>query len=403
MAHPREKRALRVYMLDLLPTVPYYTGYLCAALKGVDSLSVDMGAATYYLDRDFYTRRNLQPDRALLDTVSRTSRLPAAIRRGLKVTEYIANLASLLVRFRIRKPDVLHVQFLPLLRSGLSAEVWFLKQVRRMGIPIVYTVHNVLPQDGGEKHRAAYRDVYRLADSLICHDREAHNRLVTEFDIPSRRISIIPHGPLLEPPPSTDPTQTRAKLGIATNEAMILWQGIVRPYKGIPFLLNAWREVMASGVRAKLVIAGTGEPGIIAEIRQQVAELGLESSVVMDFRFLSVGEVAEYYAAADIITYPYRAITTSGALMTGICYGKAVVASKQPAFDTILRHGENSLIANYGDVLTMAASLRILIEEPALRARLGDAARKTFLSGPTWETIAQATEDSYRTTLQERT
>jgi len=390
---------LRVYMLDLLPTVPYYTGYLCAALKSADSLSVDMGAATYYLDRDFYDRRHLRADSKLVDLVSGLNKVPAAARRVAKMGEYFSNLASLLVRFGANKPDVLHVQFLPLVRSGIPGEIAFLKQVRRMGIAIVYTVHNVLPQDGGEDRRAAYQQVYDLAGRLICHDQEAATRLINEFAIPADRITIIPHGPLLEPPPTTDPVQTRAKLGVQSDEAMVLWQGIVKPYKGVAFLLNAWKEVQAAGVRAKLVIAGTGDANIVAELRQQAKDLGVESSVVMDFRFLSVKEVAEYYAAADIITYPYREITTSGALMTGICYGKAVVASRQPAFSTILQHGENSLISDYGDVPALASGLQLLIEQPALRKRLGEAARKTFLRGPRWEDIASATENCYRSTV----
>lgn len=44
-------------MLDILPTVPYYTGYLCAALEKLGTIDVEVGSADYYLDRDFFERR----------------------------------------------------------------------------------------------------------------------------------------------------------------------------------------------------------------------------------------------------------------------------------------------------------------------------------------------------------
>ena len=61
-------------------------------------------------------------------------------------------------------------------------------------------------------------------------------------------------------------------------------------------------------------------------MREQVQRLGLHN-VTLDLRFVSPEELVALYRAADIVTYPYRAITTSGALATGLALGKAVVAS----------------------------------------------------------------------------
>ena len=391
------QRALRVYMLDLLPTVPYYTGYLCAALGSIDTLQVDVGAVTYYLDRDFFCRRQLTKDPALFDVAAHNPNLKPGIRRGLKAGEYLSNLVRLVVRFKKTPPDVLHVQFLPMVNSSkLPAELWFLKAMRRMGIPIVYTVHNVLPQDGGEGYRDRYQQFYNLADRLICHDKEAHDRLVKEFGIPAGRISIIAHGPLLEPLAATDAGRARKQLGLAQDEPMVLWQGIIKPYKGVSFLLKSWQKVKAQGTAGKLVIAGTGDADIMKELRDEAAVLGISDSVIMDMRFLSVAEVADYYAAADVITYPYREITTSGALMTGICYGKAIVASRMKAFATVLTEGENALIVDYGDADRLADHLKTLLESPSLRARLGEQAHRAFLSGPQWDTIAAQTAACYQ-------
>jgi glycosyltransferase involved in cell wall biosynthesis len=392
-------RPIHVYMMDMLPTVPYYTGSLSASLNNIDGLRVSIGCVTYYLDRDLFHRERLVTDPALLDLVSRLRTAPAAMRRALKLIEYLTNLAALVPRFLVSRPDVIHVQFLPTVKFGLPVELWFLQIARRLGIKVVYTVHNVLPQDTGERHRAKYQRIYQLADRLICHDAGARDRLIHEFRVSASRISVIAHGPLLESGPTASIESFLKKMGIPANRRLVLWQGILRPYKGVSFLLNAWKQVQSKGVRATLMIVGNGEEEMTGAIRSEVARLGIESSVVLDFRFVSIAELSEYYSAADVLAYPYREITTSGALMTGIGYGKAIVATRQPAFRQVLREGESALMVEYGDVEDLAHKLTQLIEDPQLRVRLGEQARKSYVNGPQWPDIAKQTLDCYRATL----
>jgi glycosyltransferase involved in cell wall biosynthesis len=288
------------------------------------------------------------------------------------------------------------VQFLPMVKFGVGIELWFLQIVRKLGIKVVYTVHNVLPQDTGDRHRARYRHIYRLADRLICHDECARDRLVQEFDVSPERISIIAHGPLLNSGEANSSKEARNRLGISTGDCLVLWQGILRPYKGVSFLLEAWRLLQSKCVLARLAIVGNGDAEIVQEVRDEVASLGIQSSVHLDFRFVSVAELTDYYNAADVVVYPYREITTSGALMTGIGYGKAIVATRQPAFRQILRDGDNALMVDYGDVEELAERLRRLVDDPGLRTRLGDQARKSFVNGPQWPGIAEQTLACYR-------
>jgi glycosyltransferase involved in cell wall biosynthesis len=399
-AEAATERALNVYMMDLLPTVPYYTGSLCAALKDPDKLHVNVGCIKYHLDRDFFERQELRIDPALLDVTSGLKAAPAALRRSLKLAEYLINLTSLLVRLTISRPDIIHVQFLPIVKFGVGIELWFLQIVRRLGIKVVYTVHNVLPQDTGDRHRTRYRQIYHLADRLICHDECARDRLIREFQVNPERISIIAHGPLLNSGPTNSGDGVRKKLGIAADDCLVLWQGILRPYKGVSFLLEAWQRLHAECPRARLAIVGNGEAGIVQDISNEVTGLGIQSSVYLDFRFVSVAELADYYSAADVVVYPYREITTSGALMTGIGYGKAIVATRQPAFRQILHDEENALMVDYGNVEDLADRLRRLIGDPQLRRRLGEQARTSFANGPQWSEIAQQTIVCYRTAME---
>jgi glycosyltransferase involved in cell wall biosynthesis len=387
-------------MMDLLPTVPYYTGSLCASLNGFANVKVTLGSPRYYLDPDFFRRQKLKRDGVLFDVVSSFRRAPAALRRSLKVVEYFSNLSILSLRLAASAPEVLHVQFLPTVKLGLPIEMWFLKLIHSFGIKIVYTVHNVLPQDTGDTHRAAYRSVYHLADRLVCHDQSAAERLIREFQVTPGRISIIPHGPLLDSSPAT-PLEARTRLRLPADRPVVLWQGIVRPYKGVSFLLDAWKQVQSKCARAVLAVVGNGDQEMLGSIRENVDSLGIQSSVRLDFRFVSVAELNDYYAAADVLVYPYREITTSGALMTGIRHGKPIVATNQPVFRQILRDGENARIVEYGDVRALSECLVELINSPELRSRLGEQARRSYASGPNWRDIAVKTRACYEAALEE--
>ncbi len=395
----RAQRAIRVFMMDLLSIVPYYTGHLCAALKQVDELRVDLGSITYYLDRELFVRRNLRTDPDLLDLASRVPTCPAALRRALKAVECLINMAALLLRFSFTKPDVIHVQFLPMAAVGLPFELWFLRIARRFGIKVVYTVHNLLPHDTEDRQRGRYRRIYEFMDRLICHDVSARGRLYREFGVPLERISVIPHGPLLERVSSRTPEQARKELGISGDQCLVLWQGILRPYKGVLFLLKAWRQVCSKGVRACLAVVGPGDEELTRAVAEEVSALAISSSVRLEPRFVSIEERDNFYLAADIVVYPYSAVTTSGALMTGIGYGKAIVASRLAAFDQILRDGENALLVEYGDVDKLADALFELIREPGLRRRLGENARNSHANGPRWPEIARQTLTCYESAL----
>ena len=165
----------------------------------------------------------------------------------------------------------------------------------------------------------------------------------------------------------------------------------------MPFLLDAWKLVMEAQPRAILRIAGTGDDTVVDEIRRKVAELGLEKSVLLDLRFLTVDEVEDCLDAADILVYPYREITTSGALLTGVNYAKAVVATRQPAFDLLLQNEHNALLVPYGHAEALAESLVRLIADPALRYELGARLAKAEFRAVGWNHIAEETRAYYQT------
>ncbi len=390
-------KPIRVYLMDMWSIIPFYMGHLCAGLRE-ESVDAVLGSVRYHLDRDYFKRHAISPDPVLLDSGGRIQ--SKFFRRIVKSGEYLFNLAVLGSRFVFSRPDILHVQFLPFLDQGQSLELWFMRWARFLKVPIVYTAHNVTHQNAPDRYRKQFRTAYHLADAVICHGEEARTQLIEEFQVPAEKIWVIPHGPLFNEKAVLSPREAREKLGLPVNEALVLSLGVISEYKGIPFLLDAWTELVKSGGRGRLVIAGAGDTNLLASIRHKVSENQIESSVDLRLEFISVEQLPLLYEASDILVYPYRAGSTSGALLTGMNYGKAIVATKLPFFTETLREGQNALLIDYGNIEGLKTALMELIANPEERNRLGRAVAKSSEARDSWVTIARATAKCYEAVLK---
>ena len=389
-------RRLRIFMMDLWATVPYYTAYLSRALlaEGVD---VTVGSISYYLDPDCFTSRGIKVNPGLLDVVGKFP-LPRLPRRVLKLLEALVNLSALTVRFLVSPPDVIHVQFLPMLKWRLPLDFWFLEFCRKRGSKIVLTVHDLLPHDTGEALKETFLELYRMADRLICHSDHIRAQLGAEFSVPLDKVSVIPHGPFFYDLPVAGSEQTPWGFEEEPGRVLVLWQGIIFPYKGVDLLLGAWQRVEAQGGDCRLTIAGTGTPELLEQIREQVKSLGLKR-VQLQLRFISARELVALYRAADVVVYPYRAITTSGALATGLALGKTIVASDLPVFREQLTHRENALLVDPQDPVELAGALIELTQDAGLRERLASRVRAMDFGDQSWISIAKKTAQAYESAL----
>jgi glycosyltransferase involved in cell wall biosynthesis len=385
-----------VFMMDLWAIVPYYTAYLSKALLKED-VNLTVGSISYYLDQDCFSSRGIKVDPGLLDVVGKF-RLPRLPRRILKLLEAMLNLSALTVRFLISRPDVIHVQYLPMLKWRLPLDLWFLEFCRGRGSKIVLTVHDLLPHDTGEAYKRTFDELYRIVDAIICHSDHVKARLEAEFSVPEGKISVIPHGPFFYDLPASGLEKTLQSFELEPEKVLILWQGIIFPYKGIDLLLRSWQQVEANVDDACLVIAGTGAPELLDQIRGQVKDLDLKR-VKLHFRFISTEELVALYRASDVVVYPYRAITTSGALATGLALGKAIIASDLPVFRELLTNSENAFLVDPQNSVELAGALTKLIQDRALREQFARKVREMNFGDQSWLSIAKKTVQTYESVL----
>jgi phosphatidyl-myo-inositol alpha-mannosyltransferase len=171
----------------------------------------------------------------------------------------------------------------------------------------------------------------------------------------------------------------------------ILFVGRMEPRKGLIHLLRAFRKLQRDGVRARLLLVGTG-PGE-REARRYVLTRQLD-----DVEFLgrvSEGQKAQLFKTADIYVSPATGRESFGiVLLEAMSAGAPIICSDIHGYRGVVRRERDGILVEPGNADALATSIRRLIDDPALRAQLsraGEERAQLF----TWERVGQAVEEYY--------
>jgi len=383
---------LNSHVIDITGRSRPYDLHLAAELcKVVPSVRIWIGGNTLF---DEETHRSVKSP--LFNAASRIPHRYHHARKVLKAIEYIFNLIFLYLYIWRVGADIVHFQWLPLLEIAPRWVLRHLQWIQRRGVQVVYTAHNVLPHDTGELHVEAYSRMYECIDGLICHTKQSKKRLVQDLGVQPSKIWVIPHGPLSDEVSHVPQHRARKSLDLGPKEQICLLFGHMRPYKGVDFLLSAWRNVLKKEPLARLILAGKpkGEYGDL--IKAKVNAMELENSVDMHLRFLSQEELNLFINASDILVYPYRHITQSGALLTGLTTGKPIVATDVGGFSEMIQHNQTGVLVEYGDEEQLAEELVQLLRDKEKRDQLGRTAIEMVETNYSWEVIARRTVECYQ-------
>jgi glycosyltransferase involved in cell wall biosynthesis len=295
----------------------------------------------------------------------------ARARRAVKLAEHVPDM----LRYRrvAEQAQVVHFQWLTVQHlDGL------LLPRRRAGRPLVLTAHDILPREARPGQRDAQRRLYGHFDAVVVHSAHGRRRLVDELGVDGGRVRVIPHGVLSHlaagapedfPPPPFE-----------TDKPVVLCFGLMRPYKGIDLLLEAWRGIEG----AELWIAGMPRMDI-APLRA-AAPPGVRWAP----RFIGDRELPAWFRAADLVVLPYREIDQSGVLFTALAFGKPLLLSDVGGFPEIAATGAARTFPA-ADPAALHAGLAQLLADPGALAEMAARARAAGAGEYSWDAVARRT------------
>jgi glycosyltransferase involved in cell wall biosynthesis len=334
---------MKVQLLDPSAFTPPYDRALAAALarSGAEVELVTTkflygevpAAEGYSVDERFYQRSAARG-------LSSSARLP------FKGAEHLRDMLA----FR-RDPgdaDVVHYQWLTL--PGLDRRL--LPPTR----PRVMTAHYILPPDAGSRAVRGARKVFGAMDAVVAHSEHGAARLRDEVGLPAERVRVIPHGAFdyLTRLPEEKPLPAELE---GASGPVVLSFGLLRPYKGLENLLEAFGEVG----EAELWIVGN--PRMSVEPLHELAAL-TGAKVRFVTRFVEEAEIPAIFRRADVVALPYLDAEHSGVLYTGLAFGKPLVVSAVGGFPEVAETGAARLVPP-GDTAALAGALRELIDDRA--------------------------------------
>jgi glycosyltransferase involved in cell wall biosynthesis len=185
------------------------------------------------------------------------------------------------------------------------------------------------------------------ADRYVVHSDVDRSLIRTHYGIPGEDITIIPHG-LYDQYRVIERIEARKALGLREKN-IVLFFGLLRPYKGVPALIRAF-EQLPGPLRneSRLVIAGEAwedeESVKMAKSSQYAAQI-----TVID-RYVDDLEISLLFSASDLLVIPYTRASQSGVAHIAMAFGMPVVASEVGGLVESLGAYQGTIFTRPGDV-----------------------------------------------------
>ncbi len=286
-----------------------------------------------------------------------------------------------LLRLRRWRPDILVLQWWT---PALAPLFWTLGRAARhwLRIPVVCICHNVLSHERTWFAPLVARWALQSGHRYLV-QRPAEKEALLDLlhhGVDPRQIHVQEHPPYRLPHnPAVTQEQARLLLDLPSSAKIILFAGLVRPYKGLADLVFCLPQVLQRHPGALLIVAGEFWMSM-DKIKTLVARLGLTNHVRLRNGYVSNKQLALYLQASSLLCAPYRQNTGSGLVAAAHSFPVAIVRTGEPG---TARPWEGLFVAEPGNVSDLATQISqaLATDTPWRRAENPERA---------WRQLAQA-------------
>ena len=251
-------------------------------------------------------------------------------------------------------------------------------------------IDNVEPHEHHLFDRPLNRYFLRAVDGFVYMSEQVHRELRAYTDAPA----------LFSPHPLFDHFGERVergraclRLGLEPSVRYARFFGLVRDYKGLDLLLDAWGRLRREGRTAerKLIVAGEFYADKAPYLRQ-IAELGLQDEVLLYDRFIPDDEVKYYFSAADFVVQPYKSATQSGVTQVAYQFCTPMIVTRVGGLPEIVPDDRAGFVCEPEAGEVARAIDRIWDDETLDRLRAGCAEERKRFS---WEQMCSRVAELY--------
>jgi len=289
--------------------------------------------------------------------------------------------------------DVVHIQ-MPFVYPTYAAG----KAAIRHQKPLFYHQHGVFDPER-LKFRAMKKRLYIKAIERPIMRRAATLIAGTKAEVRSYRAlgvqthcRVIPNGVEIVEHPKSGKRSGCLFYNISPDEIVILFMARLHPIKGADRLISAFLMIHSEFPKARLVMAGPDEWGIVEKFRQEIMKSGIGNRVL--FPGMVTGEAKqELLARADLFCLPSDGEGFSMAVLEALANATAVLLSPGCHFPEVEKAGAGRIVKPEADALSKA--LVDLLDNPEMLKEMGKKGRDFVLQHYSWDTITDQLIEAY--------
>ncbi len=266
-----------------------------------------------------------------------------------------------------RRPDLVHVH-------NWAASVYGIAAARLAGVPhVIYESGGRESPEGPTPRQLAV--MHALAphiDRLTSVCDFLSDELALHFGVPRARVTTMPTGIDLAATSRATRAEQRARFGVPEDAVVVGSLGVLRPVKRIEDLVEAMAVVAQKDPRAVLLIIGNAYGVDPQALAARARELGFGDRIILPGR---VEDSAAALRALDVFVSCSIFEGASNAIIEAMAAGLPVVATAVGGTPEVVADGETGLLVPPRAPERLGEAIARLVEDAALRARLGRAAR----------------------------
>lgn len=219
---------------------------------------------------------------------------------------------------------------------------------------------------------------------LMASNSRAAIRSAVALGVPASRLRLLPN--------VVDTDHFRPRAEPPAQAIRLLSAGRLVAQKRFDRFVEAVAKLAGPGTeQVAATLVGSGP--LKSELLSQAATLGLGAGR-LEIRD-GVDDMADLYREADIFVLPSDSEGMPNVVLEAMASGLPVVAARVGGVEEILRHGENGLLVERGDVAGLVRALQELVLRPDLRLRLGQQARRDIVAAASLSRLKHDLEDLY--------
>lgn len=212
--------------------------------------------------------------------------------------------------------------------------------LRRRGVKVVAVLDNVVPHEPKFYDRPFSKWFLRQCDGCVALSRSVMEDMLS-------LAPEVPHTLLFHPlynhfGEAMPKEEAQKALGLRTDLRTLLFFGLIRDYKGLDILLEAFPSL---GGEYQLVVAGEAY-GSFEKYQKIIDESGCAGRIKVFNRYIDDSLVPEFFSAADLCVLPYRTATQSGITAVALHFGLPVVATRTGGLEETIEKPGIGLMAD---------------------------------------------------------